>query len=334
MKTVLFTNKYTGIPLEILRQETPAGFRILFLPEQTGEALLQAAPEADYILAGGRLPITRETLAQARSLKMIQRSGVGLDSLDLDAIREKGIPLYVNQGVNAESVAEHTLLLILACLRRLTEIDRNMKRGVWKKQEQGVQTAELKGKTVGIVGMGNIAKTLVGLLKPFKVNILYYNLARMDESVEAENNMRFVGLEELLRSSDIITIHCALTPETRNLINAETLGVMKDGAILINTARGEIVDPVAVAEALKEGKLSYAAFDVHAQEPIPEDYPLKDIENVILTPHIAGVTSDSFRTMMHDAFRNIECFEKGDTCRNAFCVKSLHSDRRLLFPAS
>jgi len=243
---------------------------------------------------------------------MIQRSGVGLDALDLEAIKEKNIPLYVNQGVNAESVAEHALLFMLACLRKLPTINRNTKNGVWKKQEQGVQTAELKGKTIGIVGMGNIAKTLVGLLKPFKVKILYYNLVQMDENFESENSMTFVGMDELLRNSDIVTIHCALTPETRNLINTESLCLMKDGAILINTARGEIVDPVAVAEALRNGKLSYAALDVHAWEPIPEDYPLKDIDNVILTPHIAGVTADSFRAMMHDAFRNIDYFDRGE----------------------
>ena len=312
MKTILLTNKYSGAPLEIVKGEVPEGFNIRFLPEQTQDALIVESASADYILAGGRLKISREVLEKAEKLQMIQRSGIGLDALDLDAIKEKGIPLYVNQGVNAESVAEHALLLMLACLRKLPTINSNTKNRVWKKQEQGVQTAELKGKTVGIIGMGNIAKTLVGLLKPFKVNILYYNLVQMDENFEAENSMTFVGMEELLKNSDIVTIHCALTPETRNLINKETLGVMKDGAFLINTARGEIVDPVAVAAALKDGKLSYAALDVHAKEPIPEDYPLKDIENVILTPHIAGVTADSFRAMMHDAFRNIECFDKGE----------------------
>ncbi len=312
MKTILLTNKYNGAPLEIVKGEVPEGFCIRFLPEQTQDVLIAEAASADYILAGGRLKISREVLEKAEKLEMIQRSGVGLDALDLDAIKEKGIPLYVNQGVNAESVAEHALLLMLACLRKLPTINSNTKNGAWKKQEQGVQTAELKGKTVGIVGMGNIAKTLVGLLRPFQLKILYYNLVQMDEIFETENNMTFVGMDVLLRNSDIVTIHCALTPETRNLINTETLGVMKDGAILINTARGEIVDPVAVAEALRNGKLSYAALDVHAQEPIPKDYPLKDIDNVILTPHIAGVTADSFRAMMHDAFRNIECFDKGE----------------------
>ena len=313
MKTILLINKYTGTPLEIVKSVVPEGFQIRFLPSQTQEALIEAVSDVDYILAGGRLKISKEVLERAEKLQMIQRSGVGLDALDLEAIKEKNIPLYVNQGVNAESVAEHALLFMLACLRKLPTINRNTKNGVWKKQEQGVQTAELKGKTIGIVGMGNIAKTLVGLLKPFKVKILYYNLVQMDENFESENSMTFVGMDELLRNSDIVTIHCALTPETRNLINTESLCLMKDGAILINTARGEIVDPVAVAEALRNGKLSYAALDVHAWEPIPEDYPLKDIDNVILTPHIAGVTADSFRAMMHDAFRNIAAFDKGET---------------------
>ena len=312
MKTILFTNKYNGTPLEIVRGEVPEGFQIRFLPEQTQEALIKAVSDVDYILAGGRLKISREVLEKAGQLQMIQRSGVGLDALDLDAIKEKGTPLYVNQGVNAESVAEHALLLMLSCLRKLPTINRNTKADIWKKQEQGVQTAELKGKTVGIIGMGNIAKTLVGLLKPFHVKILYYNLFQMPTEYEAENNMTFVGIEEILAASDLVTIHCALTDETRNLINKETVGNMKEGAILINTARGEIVDPYAVADALKTGKLSYAAFDVHAKEPIPEDYPLKNIDNVILTPHIAGVTADSFRAMMHDALRNIACFDKGE----------------------
>lgn len=312
VKTILLTNKYIGIPLQIVQSETPEGFDIRFLPEQTQDALIAEVASADYILAGGRLKISREVLDEAEKLKMIQRSGVGLDALDLDAIKDHGIPLYVNQGVNAESVAEHTLLLMLACLRKLTVINRNTKNGIWKKQEQGVQTAELKGKTVGIIGMGSIAKTLVELLKPFRAKILYNNLIQMPAEFEEDNNMRFVGMEELLRNSDIVAIHCALTPETRNLINEASLGKMKDGAILINTARGEIVDPLAAAVALRSGKLSYAAFDVHSKEPIPDDYPLKEIDNVILTPHIAGVTGDSFRAMMHDAFRNIEYFEKGE----------------------
>lgn len=311
MKTILLTNKYTGAPLDIVNGEVPEGFRIMFLPEQTQEALEKSVSDADYILAGGRLKITRAVLENAAKLKMIQRSGVGLDALDLDALKERGIPLYVNQGVNAQSVAEHTLLLILACLRRLNIIDSNTKAGVWKKQEQGVRTAELKGKTVGIIGMGSIAKTLAELLKPFCVKILYNNLFQLEPGYEAEHNMRFADTDEIFKCSDIISVNCALTDETKNLVNRESIKRMKDGAVLVNTARGGIVDPEAVAEALKSGKLSYAGLDVHAKEPIPDDYPLKGIDNVILTPHIAGVTYDSFKAMMHDAFRNIELFDRG-----------------------
>ena len=312
MKTILLTNKYTGRPLSIVREELPEGFELRFLSEQTEDALLRECAQADYILAGGRLRISREVLEHATSLKMIQRSGVGLDALDLDAMRERSIPLYVNQGVNAESVAEHALLLMLACLRRLPIIDRNTKNGLWKKQEQGVQTAELRGRTVGIIGMGSIARRLVQLLQPFGVHILYANRTQRTGEYEQEYGLCFVNLEELLQRSDIVTIHCALTEETRNLFNAETLQKMKPGAILVNTARGGIADPDALAAALREGRLSYAALDVHAEEPIPEDYPLKELDNVILTPHIAGITEDSFRAMMHDAFRNIACFERGE----------------------
>ena len=317
MKKILLTNKYSGTPLSIVKGELPDGFELHFLSEQTQDALQNEAADADYILAGGRLKITRSVLDHAEKLRMIQRSGVGLDALDLDAMREKGIPLYVNQGVNAQSVAEHALLLMLACLRKLPTIDRNSKNGIWNKQEQGVQTVELKGKTVGIVGMGNTAKTLVGLLKPFHVQILYYDIAPTAPEFEAENNMQFAGLDEIFQRADIVTLHCALTPETRNLINAATIRQMKDGARLVNTARGELVDPRALADALQSGKLSYAALDVHAEEPIPADYPLKETDHVILTPHIAGVTADSFRAMMHDAFRNIACFDKGELERIA-----------------
>lgn len=311
MKTILLTNRYKGAPLEIVKGELPAGFALEFLDRQEHDCLVAQARGADYILAGGRMKLTADVLDNAPRLKMIQRSGVGLDALDLDAIRAHGIPLYVNQGVNAQSGAEHTLLLILACLRRLTAIHANTRNGVWKKQEQGVQTAELRGKTVGIVGMGNIAKALVALLKPFGVSILYCNLVREPAAFEEENRMEFVPLDDLLARSDIVTIHCALTDATRNLVGADAIARMKDGAILVNTARGQIVDVQALADALRGGKLAFAGIDAHVQEPIPDDYPLKALDNAILTPHIAGVTGDSFRAMIHGAFTNIALFEAG-----------------------
>lgn len=311
MPSILLTNTYKNKPLDIVQSVLPKGFYIQFLKEQTEECLIETISEFEYVLAGGRLRIGRSALDNASKLKMIQRSGVGLDGLDLNAIREKGIPLYVNQGVNAESVAEHTLLLILSCLRHLSVIAHNTKSGIWKKQEQGIQTHELFGKTVGIIGMGNIAMTLVAMLKPFHVSILYYNLFRCPDEYEKENNMKYVSLEELFHESDIISVNCSLTDETRNLINHNSISKMKNGAVLVNTARGEIVNAQAVADALISGKLSFAGLDVHQTEPISDEYPLKNIENVILTPHVGGITADSFLAMMKSAFRNIELFDKG-----------------------
>ena len=319
MKRILLTNRYTGAPLAIVEEELPSGFEIAFLEKQEHECFVRQAADADYILAGGRMKLTKDVLDNAARLKMIQRSGVGLDALDLDAIREKGIPLYVNQGVNAQSAAEHTLMLMLACLRKLPVINVNTKNGVWKKQEQGVQTFELRGKTVGIIGMGNIAIALVGLLKPFGVKILYYDLFRSHVSFEKENNMTFTDVNTLLENSDIVTVHCALTEQTHHMINKEAVARMKDGAIFINTARGPIMDVDALAEGLRSGKIAFAGVDAHYKEPIPEDYPLKTLDTAILTPHIAGVTGDSFRAMMHGAFRNIERFEQGKLDEIAQC---------------
>lgn len=319
MKKILLTNRYTGAPLAIVKEELPAGFELEFLEKQEHSCFVRQAAEADYILAGGRMEISKDVLDHADCLRMIQRSGVGLDALDLTAIKEKGIPLYVNQGVNAQSVAEHSLMLILACLRKLTLVDSNTKNGVWKKQEQGVRTAELRGKTVGLIGMGNIAAALVGLLKPFGVRILYHNLFRTEPAFEKENNMTFVSVEDLLAGSDVVTLHCALTEQTFHLINAEAVDKMKTGAVLVNTARGEIVDINALADGLRSGKIAFAGVDAHYQEPIPDDYPLKTLDNVILTPHIAGVTGDSFRAMMHGAFSNIEKFEQGRLDEIAHC---------------
>ena len=311
MKTILLTNHYSGAPLDIVKSALPADFVFSMLEQPTAECLAQSAGDADYILAGGRVRIDESALARATKLRMIQRSGVGLDSIDLEALKRHGIPLYVNRGVNSQSVAEHTLLLMLACLRRLTEIHKNTVAGIWKKQEQGVRTFELHGKTVGLVGMGSIARKVAGLLRAFEVRILYFDPFRLDEKTEHELSVEFTDFNTLLTESDIVSLHCPMTDENSRMINGDTLRLMKHGAILVNTARGGLVDSAALHAALLEDRLSFAGLDVHETEPLPAESPLKSLPNVILTPHVAGVTADSFRAMMTDAMRNIELFDKG-----------------------
>lgn len=312
VKTILVTNKYIGKPLEIIMASVPKDFELLMLDKVDNECLERKIGLADYLLVSGRVRISDRVLVMGKRLKMIQRTGVGLDSLDLEIIKKHSIPLYVNQGINAESVAEHTLLLILASLRRLTVINQKTKNGIWEKQGQGTETHELKGKTVGIIGMGNIARTLVDLLIPFNVKILYYDLTQMPAEYEKAHHMQYVGINELLSVSDIITLHCALTETTRGIINKQNIAKMKDEAILVNTARGALIIAEDLAEGLLSGKIAFAGIDVHEDEPIKDKYVLKNLNNVILTPHIGGITYESFRCMMQGAMRNIEKFEQGD----------------------
>ncbi len=311
MKTILLTNHYSSAPYDIVMGEVPEGFKLTMLDENTQQCLEAAAPQADYILASGRVKINKAVLDRSERLKMIQRTGVGLDSLDLNELKARNIPLYVNAGVNAESVAEHTLLLILACLRRLPEVHRNTAAGVWKKQEQGVKTRELAGRTVGLIGMGSIAQTLVKLLSGFSVTVLYYDPFRLSGDVERELGTHYREFKQLLREAEIISLHCPLTEHTRGMIDRGAIDMMMDGAVLVNTARGGLIDNAAMAEALESGKLSFAGLDVHSEEPLSADNPVLGLSNVILTPHIGGVTRDSFRNMIRDAMRNIRLFDEG-----------------------
>lgn len=311
MPKILLTNHYENRPLEILQSVVPKGFELVVLDEANQENLIYNAYAADYLLVSGRLKINKQVLEKATNLKMIQRTGVGLDSLDLEEIKKKSVPVYVNQGVNSHSVAEHTIMLILASLRKLPEIDKNTKLGIWKKQIQGVHTYELYGKTVGIVGMGNIGQAVAERLKGFGVNILYYDMYQLDKEKEEQLNVVKCDLNKLLEKSDIITLHCPLTEDTKNLVSRDTIEKMKDGAIIINTGRGSLINEQDLALALQNGKILYAGIDVYSNEP-PKDNVLLGLSNVITTPHIGGVTYDSFYRMMHDAMRNIELFENGN----------------------
>ena len=310
MKTILLTNSYTDEPLRIIKEAVPDGFDLLVLERADQSELEKRVASADYLLASGRLKISKEVLGDAEKLKMIQRTGVGLDSLDLDLIKSRNIPVYVNQGVNADSVAEHTVMLMLASLKKLTQVDKNTKSGRWIKQAQGVRNYELKGRTIGLIGMGNIGQRVAKMLSGFCVNILYYDAFSASEAVEKELRLTRVELDELLRQSDIVSLHCPLFDTTRHIINSGNIEKMKDGAVIVNTARGPLIDEPALIEALKSGKLAYAGLDVYEQEPLT-DSELFSLDNVITTPHIGGITYDSFYRMMSGAMRNIRLFDEG-----------------------
>ncbi len=312
MPKILHTARYVGTPLEMLKSVVPDGFTIETLEEATYDCLLRQCVDADYFLASGRLPIDERVLSAAKQLKMIQRTGVGTEMLDLEAIKKHGIPVFVNAGVNARSVAEHTIALILACLKRLPQINADTHAGVWKKQLQGVSTHELYGKTVALVGMGNIGRTVAAMLQPFGVKILYTDVVRHSKEVEDDLDLNyFENFEPMLPKADILSFHCPLTSDNREMLNAETIAKMKHGAMVINTARGKLINEEALYEALKERKLCMAAMDVHYEEPMQKDSPLMDLDNVILTPHIGGLSFEAFKRMMLNAVSNIVDFDRG-----------------------
>lgn len=312
MPKILHTARYTGIPWEILKNVVPEGFYVKTLDELDYDSLVNEAVDADYLLVSGRLPIDEGVLTAATHLKMIQRTGVGTEMLDVEAIRQHGIPVYVNAGVNAQSVAEHTLTLILACLKRLPQINQQTHQGVWKKQQVGVTTRELKGKTVALVGMGNIGRLVAQMLQLFGAKVVYTDVFRQTEEVESRFGLTYYdSFEAMLPVADILSFHCPLTKENTEMLNSKTLSMIKDGAIVINTARGKLINPDDLYDALQSGHLSSAALDTHYEEPIKDGYKLAELENVILTPHIGGLSYEAFHQMMADAVENIVAFEEG-----------------------
>lgn len=311
MNIIQISNTYRGEVLDLVKKMVPEGFEIRTLSENTPEELSKKIEDADYLLASGRIPVTDMVLNHASRLKMIQRTGVGLDSLDLVAIQKRNIPLYVNKGVNAESVAEHALLLTLACLRRLVQINNDVKNGTWNKQQQGINTRELSQKTVGIIGMGNIGRRFAGLLKGFGVNVIYADQYLLSPETEKELDVKHMELEQLFSCADIVSLHCPLTKDNKNIICKKTLDSMKDGVIIINTARGGLICEQDLIEAIQNGKVYAAGLDVYEQEPVSLYNELLKMSNVITTPHIGGVTYDSFSEMIRSAMYNIQMFHEG-----------------------
>lgn len=323
MPKILHTARYTGEPWEILKSVVPSGFTVETLDELNKECLLRQCVDADYLLVSGRLPIDEDVLNATKRLKMIQRTGVGTEMLDLEAIKKHEIPVYVNRGVNARSVAEHTITLMLCCLKNIPQIDRNVKQGIWKKQQTGVTCHELYGRTVGLVGMGAIGCQVANYLNAFGAKLLYTDLYRFSEEQENSLSLNYVeSFEDLLPHVDILSFHCPLTKDNQEILNDATIGKMKDGSIVVNTARGKLINEDALYEALINGKIRSAALDVHYEEPIKGISRFAEMDNVILTPHIAGLSYETFQAMMAGAVENIVLFEdnKFESIKNKLLV--------------
>jgi len=258
------------------------------------------------------IPVTADILAAAPRLRLLHKWGVGIDNVDLDAARAQGVAVARTTGSNAVPVAEFAVGLMLALGRSIPRADASTKAGGWDKQGQWRRSRLLGGKTVGIIGFGAIGRMVARRLAGFEVTLLYHSRRRLDAGEEAALGVAWRELDELLAECDVVTLHCPLTPQTVGLIGAPQLARMKPGALLINTARGGVVDEAALVAALRSGHLGGAAVDVFDMEPPPPDHPLLSCDNVIVTPHCAATAYENSERSVRHWLANIERVARGE----------------------
>jgi phosphoglycerate dehydrogenase-like enzyme len=264
------------------------GLSITVCPEQDELLLARLLPETE-ILWHVLKRCTAEMIAAAPRLRLIQKIGVGVNTIDLDAAKARGIAVCNLPGTNARAVAELTLALMLAVLRRLPRFDAAMRRGEWSDPALQDGIGELGGRTVGLVGYGAIARLLAPVLAALGCRLIYTSRTPRSDAVG-----EWRSLDALLSESDVVSLHLPLTAETETLVDARAFARMRRGAILINTARGGLVDQSALTQALKDGKLAGAGLDVFVHEPHDATEPLFHLPNVVLTPHIGWLTTGTF----------------------------------------
>ena len=291
--------------LAFLGQFVPPGFRWQPLEQGAPSSVRRAAfAEADYMLAYPGDP-TAEELADAPNLKLFQLLSAGHDWLDLDLFRRSGIPVASNDGSNAVSTAEYAVLMVLALLKQLPQHHLATAGGDWIGMARTMQLRELRGRTVGLVGFGHIAQLVGRRLRAFEATVRYTKPRRAPLVEEHAVGAEYRTLDELLAECDIVSLHAPLNAGTRSMIDRAALARMRPGSWLVNTARGALVDEAALFDALKSGHLAGAGLDVFAREPIDTDSPLLSLPNVIVTPHIAGVSRDTWTHRMAVAWGNV-----------------------------
>jgi phosphoglycerate dehydrogenase-like enzyme len=287
---------------EIAERFRPPGIGFEIVP---AEQLPDALPRADFLM-GFIGHLSTEALRSAGRLTLIQLMSVGYDTFNLEGARRARVPVAVNGGANAIAVAEHAIMLMLATLKRLTSLDREVHAGGWRGGRSGeLKLYELWHSTVGIVGMGRIGQQVAQRLHGWEARLVYHDPYRLSQEREQELGVTYLPLDDLLREADVVTVHVPLSEATRHLIDARALSLMKPTAVLVNTSRGELVHEEALARALRAGTVGGAGLDVFAQEPPPADCPLFNLPNAILTPHVAGPTWQSWPRRFENCFANI-----------------------------
>jgi D-3-phosphoglycerate dehydrogenase len=282
--------------IEFLETHKPDAVIVRLLADRLGHA---------EMIAGGKL-------------RHIAKHGVGTNDIDVKAAGELGIGVSMTTGSNGHSVAEHALALIMALVKDLPRQDALIRDGIWDKNQY--QGRELRGQHLGIVGFGFIGQTLAGMARAIGMTVSAFD-PHTPDSAFGDNFSRDTDLDDLLAKSDIVSLHCPLTPETQNLIDARRIRLMKPGAFLINTARGEVVDEKALTAALEDGHLAGAGLDSFAVEPPGIANPLFQLSNTLVTPHVAGVTLDAKRAVSVMSAENVLAVLNGNTLAPRFLAR-------------
>lgn len=288
------------------------GYNLVYVPPYTSEEdLVRLVADADpvgVVVRMGRFGAS--AINAAPSLRVISKHGVGVDNIDLEAASRRDIPVIVATGANAVSVAEHAIALLLATVKRVLPLDSGLRAGKWEKP--GFSGKELSGMTLGLIGFGAIARHTAFLAKAFGIKVKAYD-PFTDDAIFAKADVTKVGsVEALLAGSDIISLHCPLTPETRNLLDEKRLGLMKPGSYVINTARGGLIDEDALLRATASGHIAGAGLDTFQTEPPAADHPFWAEPKIVVTPHIGGVTKEANVRVGVNAIEGIVAILNGD----------------------
>jgi len=283
---------FDSTPMERLKA---SGIRVIDLRGSgvKDHVFIQALKQVDAVLCGNDLQVDDGLFNRAPNVKAIAKLGVGLDTVDVAAASRRGVVVFNTPGANNHAVADHTFALILSLARKIRYCDQSLRERRWEHTK--IIGVEIWRKTIGIIGLGAVGRGVALRAKGFQMKIVACDPYWPDEFA-AEQGIEQLSLDELLKASDIVTIHAPLTPENRELINARTLGLMKSSALLINAARGGIVNETDLHQALRAGRLAGAGLDVFEHEP-PHDSPLLELDNVVLTPHTGAFTHEAMNTM-------------------------------------
>ena len=299
----------TGLPeaiVDVVTSYTPEGFNTTVVDgRQAEEGQIEAVRDADFIMVY-RATLSDAVLRAAPKARIIQLLAAGYDSMNLKLMRELEIPCCNNGGANSRAVADHAMLLMLSVYKRLVESDKAVRADRWNAPIDGSNTFEMADKLVGILGIGNIGRRVARRVQGFEARAQYYDKYGLSQEEERDLGITGVSLHELFRTSDIVTCHTPLTPETRHIVDSEMLALMKPTAVLINTSRGPVVDEAALIDALRGKRIAGAGLDVFETEPVDASNPLLGMDNVVVTPHSAGTTWDTWFRRAEFAYRNMK----------------------------